>query len=114
MWVRARTRLSTVGTDFARRRDHIGEWPERTIWVDREYSHPRTIANDDVTVARVRREVGRIVTVGRLLVEESDMAARLVDRVGRDFCAVAVNRIEKFLFTIECDELWVGHSLKRL
>src|SRR5436190_18776447 len=110
MWVRARTRLSAVGTD----RDHIGEWPERTMRVDREYSHPRTIANDDVTVARVRREVARIVTVGRLLVEESDMAARLVDRVGRDFCAVAVNRIEELLFTIEWHELWVGHSLKRL
>src|SRR5215510_11496442 len=114
MRVRARARLNAVRTDFAGRRDHISEWPKRTIWVDREHSHPRTIANDDVTVARVRREVGRIVTVGRLLVEESDVAARLLDHVGRDFCAVAVNRIEEFLFTIECDELWVGHSLKRL
>jgi hypothetical protein len=58
--------------------------------------------------------VGGVVAAGRLFVEEADASARLVDRVGRDLGAVAVNRIEEFLLLIEGDELRIGKGLKRL
>src|SRR6266568_5484581 len=48
------------------------------------------------------------------LVQKPELAARLVDRIGTDFGAVAVNRIEVSLLTIERDELRVGHGLERL
>jgi hypothetical protein len=55
-----------------------------------------------------------VLAVGRLLVQKFDLSARLVDRVGGNLCAVAMNRIQVFLRTIEGDELRVGHGLERL
>ena len=114
MGVRPRPRLIAVRADFARRRHHIGERRQRSIGIDRKHRHPRTVADHDVAVARVRRQVGRIVALSRLLVEKFDPAAWLVDRVGGDFGSIAVHRIEEALLAIEGDELRIGHGLERL
>jgi len=67
-----------------------------------------------ITIYRVRREVGGVVAAGRLFVQEANASARLVDRIGRDLGAVAVNRIEELLSLIEGDELRIGEGFKRL
>jgi len=114
MRVRAGSSLVAVRSDLALRRDHVRIRGERPVRVDREYGDALAIADDDVTVARVRREVSGVVAAGWLLVEKSNPAARLVDRVGTHIRAVAVNRIEEFLLAVECDELRVRHGLKGL
>src|SRR5215470_8403571 len=82
--VRAGSSLIAVRPDLALRRDHIRVWSERPVWLDREYGDARAIADDDVTVARVRCEVSGVVAARWLLVEKSNPAARLVDCVGAD------------------------------
>ncbi len=114
MRVGARLPLIAVWADFAPRRDHVGEGRERSVRIDREHRHSRPVADDDVTVARVRRQVRRIISIGRLLVQKREPSARLVDRVGTHFGAVAVDRIEESPRPIERDELRVGHGLERL
>ena len=112
--VRAGPDLIAVRADLARRRNHVGERRERSIGIDREHRDAWAIADDDVAVARVRRQVRRISAGGRLLVQEPDPAARLFDCISADLGTIAVDRIEESLLAIEGDELRIGHRLERL
>src|SRR5258708_6219947 len=114
MRVRARPDLIAVRTHVASRRHHVAIRSKRPIRIDRKHCDPDAVADDDIPVRRVRREVGGVVAAGRLFVQEANASARLVDRIGRDLGAVAVNRIEELLSLIEGDELRIGEGFKRL
>src|SRR5215469_15957952 len=114
MRVRARPDLIAVWAHVASRRHHVAIGSKRPIRIDRKHRDSDAVADDDIPVRRVRREVGGVVAAGRLFVQEANASARLVDCIGRDLGAVAVNRIEKLLLPIEGDELRIREGFKRL
>ena len=114
MRVRASADLIAVRTYVASRRHHVAIRSKRPIRIDRKHRDTDAVADDDIPVRRVRREVGGVVAAGRLFVQEANASARLVDRIGRDLGAVAVDRIEEHLSLIEGDELRIGDGFKHL
>src|SRR5258707_13712673 len=105
MRVRARPDLIAVWTQVASGRHHVAIRSKRPIRIDRKHRDPDAVADDDIPGRRARREEGGGVAAGRLFVQEANASARLVDRIGRDLGAVAMDRIEKLLSLIAGEEL---------
>src|SRR5262249_27285456 len=114
MWVRTRPALMPGGTHAPTRRHHVAIRSKRPIRIDRKHSDPDAVADDDIPVRRVRREMGGVVAAGRLFVQEANASTRFVDRIGRDLGAVAMDRLEELLSLIEADQFRIGAAFTHL
>src|SRR5206468_493357 len=108
--------LRPVRAWLAFHRRQVGTRAERAVLVDwkQREAAGRVVREREKAVGAINRQVNTIGAAGRLPIQNSQTASRLVDLVSRDLCAIAVRRVQMTTGAVEDEKRRIGDVLQLL